>query len=352
MSYYYIIIYAINTMWGFMDKILVSVIVPIYKVEKFIEQCICSIVNQTYKNLEIILVDDGSPDLCPKICDEWKEKDNRIKVIHKENGGLVSARKAGLLDATGDYVLSVDGDDFIGEHLIENICKCAQENGNPDIIAFNCLHYFVDKKVPICNSCKEGLYCGYDLELVKKELLYSKKISSRNFGNFIYSLWSKAFRRDFILEYQLKVPNTISKGEDVAVAIPAIINCKKLYVANFNDYYYRANPNSIINSFNSKEIDQFKILVRFLREELDDRFDNQICVYVLNMSISYIVRLSKCAQNYKEFKKIINNNLDIGLHTQIKRAKIYMPTIKDRFLIFAMRKKWYRLIYYFANKIC
>ena len=94
---------------------LISVIVPIYRIDRYVGLCIESLINQTYKNLEIILVDDGSPDRCPEICDLYAKKDSRIKVIHKENGGLVSARKAGIMTATGKYVGYVDGDDWVGE---------------------------------------------------------------------------------------------------------------------------------------------------------------------------------------------------------------------------------------------
>lgn len=96
-----------------MDYGKVSVIVPIYKVESYLDQCVQSIVDQTYKNLEIILVDDGSPDHCPIVCDAWAEKDSRIRVIHKENGGFSSARNVGLDAATGDYIQFVDSDDWI-----------------------------------------------------------------------------------------------------------------------------------------------------------------------------------------------------------------------------------------------
>ncbi len=102
-----------------MEKI--SVIVPVYKVEKFLDQCVSSIVNQSYKNLEIILVDDGSPDNCPAMCDGWAERDNRIKVIHKENGGLSSARNAGIDAATGDFIGFVDSDDYIDKRMYEQL---------------------------------------------------------------------------------------------------------------------------------------------------------------------------------------------------------------------------------------
>ena len=98
---------------------LISVIVPIYNVEKYLDKCIESIVNQTYKNLEIILVDDESPDNCPEICDKWAERDSRIKVIHKENGGAGSARNAGIEASSGEWIGFVDGDDWIEPNMYE-----------------------------------------------------------------------------------------------------------------------------------------------------------------------------------------------------------------------------------------
>ena len=104
-----------------MSKELISVIVPVYKVEQYLDKCISSIVNQTYDNLEIILVDDGSPDNCPKICDNWAEKDQRIKVVHKQNGGLSSARNEGIVVATGKYISFIDSDDYIDSQTYEKM---------------------------------------------------------------------------------------------------------------------------------------------------------------------------------------------------------------------------------------
>lgn len=109
---------------------LISIIVPVYKVEKYLDKCVESIVEQTYKNLEIILVDDGSPDNCPAMCDRWAEKDSRIKVIHKENGGLSSARNAGLDACTGEYIYFLDSDDYIADNCIETLFNAVVSDGS------------------------------------------------------------------------------------------------------------------------------------------------------------------------------------------------------------------------------
>ncbi len=112
-----------------MDKPLISVIVPIYMIDRYVGICIESIINQTYQNLEIILVDDGGKDRCPEICDLYASKDSRIKVIHKPNGGLVSARKAGLQQSNGAYICYVDGDDWIGSGFIDGLYTAAETSG-------------------------------------------------------------------------------------------------------------------------------------------------------------------------------------------------------------------------------
>lgn len=143
---------------------LISVIVPIYNVEKYLSKCIDSIINQTYKNLEIILVDDGSPDNCPKICDEYEKKDSRIKVIHKENGGLSDARNAGMKIAKGEYISFIDSDDFISENFINilyrnlSVSKC--DIAECDIVKFvedeNPVEQLSDKK-PLVVDTEKGL---------------------------------------------------------------------------------------------------------------------------------------------------------------------------------------------------
>lgn len=124
---------------------LISVIVPVYKAEPYLDQCVQSIVSQTYANLEIILVDDGSPDHCPAMCDAWAEKDGRVQVIHKENGGVSSARNAGLDTATGDYITFVDADDWLEPAAVEILLEQAVSTG-ADIVVGNYYFDYVDER--------------------------------------------------------------------------------------------------------------------------------------------------------------------------------------------------------------
>lgn len=143
----------------YLNNPLVSVIVPVYRVEKYLDRCLNSIVDQTYKDIEIILVDDGSPDSCPKMCDEWAKKDNRIKVIHKQNEGLTSARKAGLFIADGEYVLFIDSDDYIELNMVELLVTKAIET---DLDMVLCSYYKdSDILIPVSMS--------YDKDLTTKE---------------------------------------------------------------------------------------------------------------------------------------------------------------------------------------
>lgn len=128
---------------------LVSIVLPIYNVEKYLDRCIESVINQTYRNLEILLVDDGSPDDCPQKCEEWAKKDGRIKVIHKANAGLGYARNTGIENASGEYICFFDSDDYIDPSTIEKAYNTAQKN-NSDMVLFG--HYDVNAQGKIVRT--------------------------------------------------------------------------------------------------------------------------------------------------------------------------------------------------------
>lgn len=136
----------------------ISVIVPIYNVEMYLRKCIDSILAQTYKNFELLLIDDGSPDHCPHICDDYAKKDSRVQVIHKKRGGLVSARNTGLLNADGDYICYVDGDDWIKSNLLETVINKGINPYHPDMVVYGAIRQYETHQEIITSGGTEGLY--------------------------------------------------------------------------------------------------------------------------------------------------------------------------------------------------
>ena len=174
-------------------EIKISIIVPVYKVEHELDRCVKSLLGQTYKNIEIILVDDGSPDCCPKMCDEFARQDNRVKVVHKRNGGLSDARNAGLKVASGEYVLYVDSDDYIDIDSCERFME-ARNNENVDIIVGNAVMEKKDGNELINHSeIQEGItYTSKEFveQAIKANQWYAPA-------------WLNMYRKDFLLENDL-----------------------------------------------------------------------------------------------------------------------------------------------------
>lgn len=216
---------------------LISIIVPVYKVEKYLDRCISSIVNQTYKNLEIILVDDGSPDSCPQKCDEWAEKDSRIKVIHKDNGGLSSARNVALDIAIGDYIGFVDSDDYIALDMYEKLLSVLA-NHRIDIITFDC-NRVNENDETICSTehIVEGVLTS---ENALKELLK---------GNINNYMWNKLFKACIFESVRFPEGRV---WEDMAICYKLFMLSEKIYCYPEKMYFYFMNSGSISKNMNEK----------------------------------------------------------------------------------------------------
>jgi len=214
-----------------------SVIVPIYKVEAYLCQCIKSVLNQSFKDFELILVDDGSPDNCPMICDEYAGKDNRIKVIHKENGGLVSARIAGAKLAVGDYVCCLDGDDWLHSQYFETLISVIDKY-EPDVVCFGFYYAYEDEtyiKKPL--SYKFGYYNRQDIE----KNIFPFLLQDVNGRYFSPNVWGKAFKRDLYVQEQLLIHPQIKIGEDIACTTSCVYRAESIYILPDCLYYYRQN---------------------------------------------------------------------------------------------------------------
>lgn len=221
----------------------ISVIIAIYNIELYIDKCISSIVCQNCAEFELLLVNDGSTDSSLQKLHQWKAKDNRIKIINKENGGLSSARNAGLKYATGDYILYVDGDDWLADNAIEIITKYLNAHGEVDMLCFDYYAYYDDdhKKLVSFNAPSE----------VIDGLSFFKRSS------FKMTAWSKVYRKSFLETINLNFLDG-RLHEDLSYTIPLCLCAKRVGYINSPLYYYRQNRDgSIMKKISYKNVLDF-----------------------------------------------------------------------------------------------
>lgn len=288
---------------------LVTVIVPVYKVEPYLRRCLDSIVNQTYKNLEIILIDDGSPDNCGVICDEYAENDKRIKVIHKENGGLSSARNVGLDVFKGEYVSFIDSDDVVSLDMIEYLYDLLSDN-NAEISV--CLHEIVRDNHRWISFKNVNNQTVTPKECIKK-LLYNDGVDT--------SAWAKLYKAS--LFNNVRYPQG-KLFEDIATTYKLFFNANRIALGNEAKYSYILRNSSIVgSSFNEKKLD--------LLEMTDEMGRNVLNVYpdlskaVLRRRVyarfSTLNQLARCVDRKKEknciIKFIKDNTREILLNNEV-----------------------------------
>lgn len=218
---------------------LISVIIPIYNVAEHLEKCIMSVIEQTYSNLEVILVDDGSTDRSPMICDYFGKKDSRIRVVHKENGGLVSARKMGLQIAKGRYIAFLDGDDWIEYDLYANMLYVAL-NQNVDFVESPYIEERTGKNTLFKST---EMYYGFDESTVK--MILESWMEDEANAPIRSTIWSKLYKSEVIKESYKDVPETMSLGEDLVNYINLFKVAQSAYVIPKPGYHYVYRQNSI-----------------------------------------------------------------------------------------------------------
>lgn len=293
---------------GFKENIvsrLISVIVPIYNVEDYLERCINSLVNQTYRNLEIILVDDGSFDLCPQMCDGWAEKDNRIRVIHKENGGLSDARNVGLKIAKGEYVFFVDSDDYINLDAIEIFEAYADDE---DMIVAEATVVKTDKiEHRVHTNLKENyVYTGVELAT-----LAIKK------GEWHVEAWINMYKREFLIQNDLFFTRGIYH-EDNDFQPRVFLKAIKVKYLHKEFYNYVIRKDSICGSFNIKKRDdlystyeRWIVLINAIESSRTRKiFAGALCKYYLHTCREYRDAISKFPKGINRFF-LLKNALNV-----------------------------------------
>ena len=322
-----------------------SVIVPVYNVEEYLAECIESVLGQTFSDFELILVDDGSPDGCGAICDAYADRDRRISVIHKENGGLVSARKAGIRAAVGEYVVNLDSDDKIAPEMLER-ANAVIEADQVDLISFSMI--FFDEK--FARTIAEGIPAGLYREDAIKAVIYPQMLMAENMEHLFYYLCAKVIRREIQLAPQLAVDDVISLGEDVSCLMQVYPRCKRVYVSDYAAYLCRCRPGSDSRAFRPAQFKQLKAGVRLLEgmrpDDTDfaaqiDRYTAFICFGLLNAAA-----LSDGKQNVAWIKSEI---LSEPLFSHIQRARFRGISAKMRAVYRLMKAKRIRTAYAFLK---
>lgn len=246
-----------------MNKPLISVVVPIYKTENYLRACIDSLVNQTLDNCEVVLVDDGSPDNCPAICDEYAQKYDFIKVVHKPNGGSVSARKEGVIASSGEYVTFVDSDDLVLPDFLKAKADIILSN-KVDVVVENITQSKAGKEDIIKQTLPLGFYDKKSLQ----EKIYPIMLSTKPFFTFgiFPSACTKCIKREIVLDAQKDIPNEINIGDDGALTYKCLIQADSLYVSDSANYVYRINDSSMTQTYVKNMPERILALVSYFNE--------------------------------------------------------------------------------------
>lgn len=306
-----------------MTEELITVVVPIYKVEEFLPTCVESIIRQSYKNLELILVDDGSPDSCPLICEKYKRLDSRIKVIHKKNGGLSDARNAGLKIAEGKWITFIDSDDYVGVDFLRELYTVAVMN-EADIS-------ICDYSTVLDNNGLEKTGASkLELSNIKcLESMYHPKIHGMEFV-----AWGKLYKTTLFKKNNIEYP--VGKiHEDIFTTYKLIYAAAKIVFSNYIGYFYRIRKNSIMTSrFNLK-----RLAILDAREEACDFFLKKNEIEVFNLALNayfreFIILYSELTGGKSDFNMNKEKNKLIQRYNAAIKKYIKMSTmdIKHRML--------------------
>ncbi len=245
---------------------LISIIVCIYNARDYLKQCIDSIIGQTYTNLEILLIDDGSTDGSSEICDYYGGIDERVVVYHQQNRGLVEARKVGVSIAKGDYIGFVDADDWIEEGMYEGLYAGISQN-DAQIVCSGRYEEYDDRTVRCPNQKPAGVYRGID----KEKLIDGLLCTGRGAEFLIYPThWDKLFEKSLLYHNQMQVPPEVEHGEDVACTCPCLLEAETVVLLDEIWYHYRQRSESMVHCPKADYFDRQAIQINYLRKRLKD----------------------------------------------------------------------------------
>ena len=330
-----------------------SIIVPIYNVGIYLEECIQSVLSQTYNNFELILVNDGSTDESLDICKKYQKLSSRIIIIDKKNGGLVSARKAGAIRADGDYIINLDGDDFwVDNEFLYKLNQFLEKDPKIDMICTG-FHEYRLNQMPIYvkNEVSVGVYENDELVRIVGKYLYDYEKRGISNNIIIPSIWSKIVRKDIYRECQLMVDDRITKGEDVYITFLLLVTIKKMLITDLSSYAYRQNENSMMHVFKISDMKNLELLISEMsnNNKLFKEYTNQINVYCMERYFAILVQLAKTSNSLISFLKSSKKIRVKGLEYKIKKLKIEKHNSESLYKVCSLRVN---TLIYIKSKIC
>jgi len=267
---------------------MVSIIIPVYNVKEYLRKCVESVMNQSLKDIEIILVDDGSMDGSSEMCDEFAKYDKRIRVIHQVNGGSTKARNAGLLIARGEYIGFVDSDDWIEPNMYSELLSCCVEN-NADIVIS--LKYINHKESEYRENLvvPEGIYDSENLrKIIIRNLIYSEDYQSKGISP---NLYDKLFRKDLLFKYQFSVNERTKFGEDDVCVYSCLINAKRVVMLDSAYYHYRQREGSVCHSSDDMYFERITWFYKHLKEAFQNHPSKECLMEQLNRyMLEFVIR--------------------------------------------------------------
>lgn len=307
-------------------NVLISVIVPIYKVEDYLPRCINSILSQSFTDFELILVDDGSPDECGKICDEYAEKDSRVRVFHKPNGGVSSARNLGLDKAQGGWITFIDSDDYVGINYLSDFVNVVQMCDTEFVV--------INNHCNIIGQQKEKI-----LMRDEYEILFSDDCFHR-----VCAPWGKLFNLDKIRTLNLRFNQELSLGEDVIFVLSYLLGISKLVQIKSCSYCYELRDGSLTKKENSYEYEsttseKFSLLVNPIIDTLNlgARSVRNLRIWQVLFTERVINSIMRLKTRRERLEKI--SKLDLSVYKQYKQAISW----KEGIVVFLLKNQYYRL---------
>lgn len=332
----------------------VSIIVPIYNVEKYLDRCMESLFNQTLKDIEIVMVDDGSPDNCPKMCDDYAKKDERVKVIHKKNAGLGYARNSGLEIATGEYVAFVDSDDYIDINMYESLIDEAVRSDADTVFC----GFKTEQRNGLWVNSDEvparSVWDGDDVEKFMLDMIANAPYIKQE-RKYQMSVWHSIYRRSIIEDNHIKFHSERDVvSEDLPFQVDFLLHAARVVYLPHTFYFYCLNGTSLTMTFKPEKYEGMKRLYLLLNSQLEGVADykQRTNRFFIGYVRSFLLHLFVSDYEYK--KELISKICDDAVWNAIRKDYLasYLPMYSRVIYLLVIRKKpcmlsaYYKLISY------